>query len=1764
MLLPMLPVQALAADEEYFPPEDIEQNTTETAVYKETAFADDVDVLEGTGFDAIQYHILQSIMGEDIALFSAKGRLQGANQQIYEALKEKVAVIANGTAESSNITVDTSKMGITYTPSGEYMTNIRDKDGNSIDLGGIVQALLADCPYELYWFDKTTEYEMKMSGSNDTVTAAKFTFYVSKDYSKSGNTGTTDVNKTKTKEASDKVDASAEKIATILRKYENKSDFEKLKGYKDEICALVSYDAYSAKDENNVPYGDPWQMISVFDGLDSTNVVCEGYSKAFKYLCDLSNFSNIECILVTGPMTGGQGAGGGHMWNIVNMDDGNNYLVDVTNCDMGTFGGKPDAVGDGLFMQAPNEGGSVADGYSFTIGESTITYKYDDGTEPDTTAMTAVYEVADLQLAGTSYTNKKALTNDSFDVTGVENSTYDGNIRTVSVAAKADLNPALPNTSTLTTTVKKVVGGVEETASEIKDAGTYKVYVSYPGDDNYRAVTDLLVKEFTIAMATPTNFAQNAVTVTVGGTPVSVLTATALPEGLTATYSVTAGADKASVDMSGMVTGIAEGNATVTVNVAGNNNYNDATAQVAVTVSSKPRTTVTFNNAVSQDYNGTTGYALGAQFTAATASDTSDTNIVWTYTYGSTSVSDSTSSGALAKLTQTVSEAGVYTVDVNYESTEHIGTARATFTINKVNQTGFTVNAVTPPVVYGDEITLTATGGQSTGAVNWSLENTSTDTGSATISANGTLKATKPGSVTVKATRAADTNYNEATATATINIDKATPSLTILVNGSEATSAEVNNGESLTFRATSTSDSTGGAITWSITAGGAYADINPTTGVLTAKAVGNVTVQAAQAVTDNYEAATKTITVEVKKTAQAALNIVRSDGSPLTTKIATGDKVQLKAEGGSGSGAVIWRVANGTGSATIDSSSGELTATGAGTVTVTATKSGGADYDDATATVTLTISKASPALTITNTAPASVVFGSTLALTATQKGTGAVTWSVRNGTGTATINGSTLTPTRAGVVTVTATVAETADYEAEQATLSVTINKADRELVITGGNTVTSGQTLQLGTEGGSDNGIVTWSVESDGGTATIDQNGKLTAGNAGEVIVTATKPADMNFNAATATRTIAIQKANYSGNTLKEVVMNPGQSMEIDLTGYYPSGSTFDSVSVKSEAFFDGTPAFSDGKLSVKLMEGLEADSWNEITIPVKHSNYNDFDIIVRVGVTEKTIQNLSFAQPTMTVTYGDADFTNRLSGAMTDVTYTVSSPDNGVVTVDSQTGRISIVKAGTANIMATAAETDKYAASVDYFTVIVNPKPLTISAVNRTARVGGTAPVLGEVQGTDYNVSGLVGSDTVSGVSVSYAATPDMDIAGTTVILVFGGTVSSNYDVTYVNGTLTVTNQTVTPVDPTPTPEPEPERPVEEERRPVTIGGGSSSSNNNSSSGTTTTTVTNRDGSVTETVRDADGTVTETTTATDGTVTEKVTTSDGTIAETTTAPSGASESIVTLPVRGENSVTLPISPVRAGSSAASAPVVTVEVPAARGTVKTEIPVRGVTAGTVAVLVAADGTETVVKTSVPTADGISLNVNGSMTVKIVENSKPFADVSTSDWHKDAVDFASARGLFNGTSATSFSPDGTMTRGMIATVLHNLEGNPAASGAVAFPDVKSGDWFSDAVQWAASTGLMNGYGSGSFGANDVLTREQLAVILWSHAGKPAAGGSLNFADAAQVSDYAREAMAWAAENGILSGANGNVMPGSSASRAQVAQMLMNYLKAYQQ
>ena len=178
----------------------------------------------------------------------------------------------------------------------------------------------------------------------------------------------------------------------------------------------------------------------------------------------------------------------------------------------------------------------------------------------------------------------------------------------------------------------------------------------------------------------------------------------------------------------------------------------------------------------------------------------------------------------------------------------------------------------------------------------------------------------------------------------------------------------------------------------------------------------------------------------------------------------------------------------------------------------------------------------------------------------------------------------------------------------------------------------------------------------------------------------------------------------------------------------------------------------------------------------------------------------------------------------------------------------------------------------------------------------------------------------------------------------------------------------------------------------------------------------------------------------------------------------------------------------------------------------------------------------------------------------------PFADVSGSDWFYNDVRYVYEKGIMDGTGADRFSPNAPLTRAMIVTILYRMAGSPSVSGSSDFTDVAAGKWFAKAVAWAAANGIVNGYGDSLFGPNDPVTREQLAAILYRYAvygGMTAVTLEENlgsFADTAQLSAYAIQAMNWAVGQGLIKGSGSNLVPKAQATRAQVAAIIHRYLE----
>lgn len=335
--------------------------------------------------------------------FDLSGLETDAERDLYNALKNVLTEIGDGQRELTVFYIDDTiegniKLSVEYANGSndvfpEEVQNIVD---SKID--NILYMLLADCPYELYWYNKlygcAVEYKTSYSDGRYEITNLLFGFDVASDYAQlyMQDGQLTYDNYAIDVEMVNRAQEAKAAADNIVAKYASMDDYDKLQAYMQEICSLNEYNS-AESDAGLVSYTDPWQLVYVFDGDTDTNVVCEGYAKAFAYLCEKSTFENdIRCYIVTGNLGDDSGNYGSHMWNIVTMEDGKNYMADITNCDDNSMG-NPDM----LFLAGLP--GSVDKEYTFTRDGQNFYFEYDDITK-------SLYPGQVLELSGSNYVKR--------------------------------------------------------------------------------------------------------------------------------------------------------------------------------------------------------------------------------------------------------------------------------------------------------------------------------------------------------------------------------------------------------------------------------------------------------------------------------------------------------------------------------------------------------------------------------------------------------------------------------------------------------------------------------------------------------------------------------------------------------------------------------------------------------------------------------------------------------------------------------------------------------------------------------------------------------------------------------------------------------------------------------------------------------------------------------------------------------------------------------------------------------------------------------------------------------------------------------------------------------------------------------------------------------------------------------------------------------------------------------------------------------------
>lgn len=297
---------------------------------------------------------------------TAGANLTGVERRIYEAMADKAAEVAAGRAASTQITLTFQGKELCWTaqelglskPSNQNVVDPLNKKFDKM-LDRVYTCLELDFPFEMFWANNAWNWTWYQQHNDSEVWITRLMYSIDVIPAYRGGTSTS--------ASQSKIARGGEALKTaqaIVQANRGKSDYEKLTAYRDAICSRVSYnwDVYPEWSKNNRMYGDPWQMVYVFDDDPSTNVLCEGYAKAFKLLCDLSDFrGDVTCYLAEGDM--GTEA---HMWNVVRMGNGKFYLVDVTNSDTGMVGEQ-----GGMFLA-----GASGSGGKYTVSSRKWQYTY--------------------------------------------------------------------------------------------------------------------------------------------------------------------------------------------------------------------------------------------------------------------------------------------------------------------------------------------------------------------------------------------------------------------------------------------------------------------------------------------------------------------------------------------------------------------------------------------------------------------------------------------------------------------------------------------------------------------------------------------------------------------------------------------------------------------------------------------------------------------------------------------------------------------------------------------------------------------------------------------------------------------------------------------------------------------------------------------------------------------------------------------------------------------------------------------------------------------------------------------------------------------------------------------------------------------------------------------------------------------------------------------------------------------------------------------
>ena len=1756
MLLGMLPTTALAAASEDGP-EQIMAVETVTIDTSDADLPDNDELLDG--------YVQQMLYPEygGTSLFGNYGEqvLSDSQQAVYDALKGQIQAVAiNGGSTTFFPLIGTND--ITNFLSLSWETTSTDTNQLKTELkeqfGVILDCLMVDCPYELYWYDKVggMTYSNTYPSGDGTTASAKignFVFQVAQEYQ---DNNLYRVNASKASAAATAI----ENADKIVGDYAGKSDYDKLLAYKDEICERTEYNR-AAADNDNTPYGDPWQMIYVFDDNPDTTVVCEGYSKAFQYLCDKSTFTNAQCYTISGQMDGGTGAGG-HMWNVVTLD-GNNYLVDVTNSDSSSIGQ------DGELFLAGTSDGNVNSGYTFSVRNQNVLYTYD-------TDIIDLYGESILTLSNTSYQQTTQIDGEVTIEGG--DAPKIGEPLTVNVTASNTDGAVLQYQWYRGDMLIADETGEIYTPNDAADVGkTIKVVVTA---DGYSGTLEAST-EATVAKADgPEAPAQPQATATHDTITVidinkmyeyaCVASNTELSEkdwqdsgeftGLISdtTYQIyarvaatdTTSASDASpaLEITTKATSISE----VTMEVAApvKNGIPATNAQITVPISGVTVSKVEWlqgDTAFSENkFAGGTVYTVKITLTA-TGKSFADSVVVM---LNGGKVDDVIPSDNMLVITKTFSateEKIVEGIQVTVQPNKTAYVEGENF-----DKTGMVVTATYDDGTTNDDFTdYTVENGDNLkkGATSVTIK-VGDITATIGITVKGVLKASD-----FDSTVPADLTYNGQPKTAQVVAkDGVTGIGTITVKYNNSTTEPANVG---TYK-----------VTFDVAEGGAYA-------AATGLTAGDFTIaKATPTITAND------LTVPI---GAAAIPLNASiDPSHLTLSYKSANE----------------RIA------TVDST-GHVTGVELGEATITVSCLGDTNYNAVQKSVNVKVTDKTP-IEVTFSAKGDktyIVDGYVLGDQFNEA-------TVGDGTDVKTVKYrynnqeyDSLDALKAVTVKDVGTYTVTAYYESEteygEASATFQITKANQNaLTIRSANTVTFGETLQLTTSGGSGDGVVTYVVINGTGSATINGD-VLTPTKAGTVQVIATKAEDDSYKEVTSEAiTITINKADASDSmkTASGTVV-AGMAGSVTLPTL-PAGATYGTVSLGVNTTNDhvANPIVRDGKLIYTGGGTVIVGTLYTITIEVNGGdNYSDYTITVALTGSNKITPTLT-VHPIHIIYTGQEVPVSAITGTAKDGDKTISGTwswgaGKAVPKNVSDSGSYEVIF--TPDDAAYASGTVTVQVLIDKATPTGEPKYTTISTSGKT------------LQDADLTTTG--GTFSVPGTVAWEQAVTTEVAANTTYQWIFTPTDTANYNT--LTGSVTLW-----------------------QRSSSSSSSSSSSNNSSSvsqpsTSGGTSTVTMEVNASTSGSTANASVSTSMNTAVYRALNAAKKNDTDPVVAISIDMASRADSVRVSLPTAalktlGQNAdalltvvsdvaeVKLNSDAIRAVASQAGSmvtlyvvPVTTSELNSRQQQAVGNAPVFDLSFKSGSTIISEfDGgcvTVTLPYTlqSHQTAEGIVVwymdNIGnlvpcdttyhiGRQEVTFTTThfskyvigyeektwSNPYSDVQRGAWYYDAVQFVADKGLMTGTETTCFSPDEITNRAMLVTILWRQAGSPSSNNQVQFRDVDPSQWYGSAVRWAAANQIVAGYGDGTFGPNDAITREQMTAILYRYAQYKSypvsATGSLNgYTDANRISDYATTAFRWICSRDIMSGTSATTLgPAESATRAQVAVILMRFYQEY--